>query len=140
VRLLIGALTVCCLVGCPNRSQIILLTEPDRIPVEVGHYPDYVEVLYGQHAYGRQLAAIRKDIEAHESILRRLVRERIALKAPLEFEFKYAAVDTSRTRLILRYFAPDPAPQLTAGWEVFLVYALPRYRLMSAWVAAVPLE
>jgi len=116
------------------------LAEPNRVPVEVGHYPDYVEILYGEHRYGRQVATLRRDAETHEAVLRRLVRERIDLKAPLEFEFKYAALDSGRTRLILRYFARDPEPQLIAGWEVFLVYSLPRRRLISARVAEVPLE
>lgn len=140
MRCLFYLLLVCWLLGCPYRSQVAQLAEPNRLPVEVGHYPEYIEVLYGRHGYGRRVESLRRDIEAHESVLRRLVRERIDLKAPLEFQFKYAAVDTSRTRLILRYFAPDPSPQLIAGWEVFLIYSLPRCRLVAARVAEVPLE
>jgi hypothetical protein len=106
----------------------------------VGHYPDFVAILYGPHRYQPAIDRLRADAEAHEPLLRRVVREHIDLKSPLEFEFKYAAVDTAAGILLLRYFAPHPDPVLIAGWQVQLVYRLPRALLERTYVEEVPLE
>jgi len=126
--------------SCPNRSQVVRLLTPEGPPVEVGHYPDYLRILSGNDRLSVRAAALRPDIESHESVLRTIVRQRIQLKAPLEFQFKYAGYDSVHQRLVLRYFARNPNPVEIAGWEVFLVYTLPRPRLLKAFVAEVPLE
>jgi len=137
LRLLCLALV---LVACPNRSQVARLIQPGGPPVEVGHYPDYLVMLPGADPLARKAERLRPDIEGHESTLRRIVRDRIELKAPLEFRFMYAGHDSTHQRLIMRYFARDPNPSVFAGWQVQLVYALPSLRLVRAFVEAVPLE
>jgi ferredoxin-NADP reductase len=52
----------------------------------------------------------------------------------------YVGHDSANSRVILRYFARDPDPVIFAGWQVQLVYALPRMRLVRAYVEQVPLE
>ncbi len=83
---------------------------------------------------------LRADVEANEQILRKVVRQHIDLKSPLEFSFKYSAIDTSTNILLLRYFAPHPQPVLIAGWQAQLVYSLPHGRLERVYVEEVPLE
>lgn len=116
------------------------LTEPGGPKVSVGRYPGPVEILGGAHPLARRADLWRKDIDCHERVLRDLVRSRFELKAPLEFGFMYAGYDSTAGNAIVRYFAHDPNPVELAGWEVFLVYALPRGRLAAAWVNEVPLE
>jgi hypothetical protein len=108
--------------------------------VVVGHYPDYVQIIYGPSRLQPIIDRLRADIEANEPILRRIVREHIELKSPLEFSFKYAATDSSVGLLLLRYFAPHPNPVLIAGWQVQLLYRLPSAVLERVFVEEVPLE
>jgi hypothetical protein len=83
---------------------------------------------------------LRADVEAHEQILRRLVRERISVKSPLEFQFMYIAHDSLNRQIILRYFSRAADQREFAGWQVQLVYALPSLQPVHAYVQAVPLE
>jgi len=128
------------LLACPPASQVARLAGPDGPPVEVGRYPDYVVMLGGDHPLARRAEKLRPDIEGHESILRQMVRDRIETKSPLEFRFMYVGYDSIHQRLIMRYFARHPDPSTIAGWQVQLIYALPRLRLVRAYVQEVPLE
>lgn len=134
------AVCILFLVGCPYRSEVRRLTSPTPPPVAVGHHPDYVEILYGHRGLEPLINRLRRDAEANEQILRKVVREHIDLKSPLEFSFKYAAVDTAARILLLRYFAPHPEPVLIAGWQVQLIYCLPSGMLQKVYVEEVPLE
>jgi len=116
------------------------LTTAPPPSVVVGHFPDYVEILYGPHRLQPLVDRLRADVEGHEHVLRRIVRDRIELKSPLEFEFSYAAVDTAAGIVLLRYFAPHPDPVLVAGWQAQLIYRLPRGSLDRVYVEEVPLE
>lgn len=135
--LLICLLTI---TGCPHRSEVRRLASVNSPPVVVGHYPDYIEILYGNRRFESLISRLRSDAEANEQILRNIVRRHIELKSPLEFSFKYAAIDTSAGVLLLRYFAPHPEPILIAGWQAQLVYRLPSGRLEKVYVEEVPLE
>ncbi len=83
---------------------------------------------------------LRADIEAHEPVLRRLVRDRLDIKSPLEFQFMYVGHDSVNQRLIIRYFARAATAREIAGWQAQLVYSLPSLRPVHAYVQAVPLE
>jgi len=92
------------------------------------------------HPLSLKAAPLRADVEAHEPVLRRLVRDRISAKFPLEFQFMYVGHDSLNRRLILRYFSRAAIQGEIAGWQVQLVYALPSLQPMHAYVQAVPLE
>ncbi len=124
----------------PAGSQVIRLVEPHGPKVEVSHYPGYVRMLSGGHPVVKKSEAWCKDIECHEKVLRRIVREHFDVKTPLEFDYMYTGFDSTRNAAIVRYFAFNADPIEIAGWEVLLVYALSSGRLAQAFVAAVPLE
>jgi hypothetical protein len=128
------------LVACPSRSQVRLLARADGPPVVVGHYPDYLVMLSGDHPLARKADRLRQDVESHESFIRHLTRSRFDIRPPLEFSFMYVAYDSASSSLVLRYFARNPEPVIFAGWQVQLVYSLPALRLARAYVEEVPLE
>ena len=109
-------------------------------PVDSGHYPGSVRMLSVDHPLSIKAAPLRADIESHEQVLRRLVRDRIALKSPLEFQFMYVGHDSVNQRLIVRYFARAAIQKEIAGWQAQLVYSLPSLRPVHAYVQTVPLE
>ncbi len=115
-------------------------TDASAPPVDSGRYPGSLRILPADHPLSVDAAPLRADVEAHEPILRRFVRQRISVKSPLEFQFMYVGQDSANRRLILRYFARAAIPNEIAGWQVQLVYALPSLRPVHAYVQALPLE
>ena len=97
-------------------------------------------MLPADYPLSSRAASLRADIEAHENVLRRIVRDRISAKSPLEFQFMYAGHDSTGDRLVLRYFARAAVPDEIAGWQVQLVYSLPALLPVHAYVKALPLE
>jgi len=134
---LLGCLLIA---ACPPRSQVRLLDRSDGPPVIVGHYPDYLVMLSGEHRLVRKTEWLRHDVESNESLIRQLARSRFDIRPPLEFMFMYVGYDSLNSNVILRYFARDPDPVIYAGWQIQLVYALPALRLVRAYVEQVPLE
>ena len=114
--------------------------DSDAPPVDSGRYLGSLRILPSDHPLAIDAAPLRADVEGHESVLRRLVRERISVKSPLEFQLMYVAQDSAKQRLILRYFSRAPVQNDIAGWQVQLVYSLPSLRPVHAFVQALPLE
>ena len=115
-------------------------TDADAPPVDSGRYPGSLRILPSDHQLAVDAAALRADVEAHERVLRKLVRERISVKSPLEFQFMYVGQDSANRRLILRYFSRAAVQNEIAGWQVQLVYSLPSLRPVHAYVQPLPLE
>ncbi len=126
--------------ACPPESQVRLLARTDGPPVIVGHYPDYLVMLPGDHQLVRKTERLRHDIESNESLIRQLARSRFDIRPPLEFMFMYVGYDSLNANVVLRYFARNPDPVIYAGWQLQLVYALPTLRLVRAYIEQVPLE
>jgi len=128
---------------CPavdaSRSVTRFVAE-DAPPVEVGRYRAYLVMLPADHPLAVRAGPLRADVEAHEPVLRRLVRDRLEVKSPLEFQFTYVGCDSVNRRLILRYFARAAVQSEIAGWQTQFVYSLPSLRPVHAYVEAVPLE
>ena len=122
-----------------SRSVTRFIAE-DAPPVEVGRYRDFLRMLPADHLLAVKAGPLRADIEAHEQVLRRLVRDHLEVKSPLEFQFMYAGHDSVGHRLILRYFARAAVQKEIAGWQVQLIYSLPSFLPVHAYVQAVPLE
>jgi len=97
-------------------------------------------MLSPDHPLSAKAALLRADVESHEQVLRKLVRDRISAKSPLEFQLMYVAQDSVNRQLVLRYFSRAAVQQEIAGWQVQLVYSLPSLRPVRAYVQAVPLE
>jgi hypothetical protein len=97
-------------------------------------------MLSSDHPLSVKAGPLRADVESHEQILRKLVRDRISVKSPLEFQFMYVGQDSQNSRLILRYFSRAADQREFAGWQVQLVYSLPSLQPEHAYVQAVPLE
>ena len=142
-------LTFLLLAGCQhclqcrgvNVSQSVTrFTAADAPPVDSGRYPGPLRMLASGDPLSAKADPLRADVESHEQILRKLVRERISVKSPLEFQFMYVGHDSVNRRLILRYFARAAIQNEIAGWQAQLVYSLPSLRPVHAYVQAVPLE
>ena len=115
-------------------------TDADAPPVDSGRYPGPLRMLSSDHPLSVKAATLRADVESHEQVLRKLVRERISVKSPLEFQFMYVGHDSLNGRLILRYFSRAANQEKIAGWQVQLIYSLPELRPVHAYVQALPLE
>ena len=137
------------LIGCRHCLRYHRVTAPQSVtqflaadapPVDSGRYPGPLKMLSTDHPLSVKAAPLRADAESHEQVLRRLLRDRITVKSPLEFQFMYVGYDSLHSRLILRYFSRAVIQKEIAGWQVQLVYSLPRLRPVHAYVQAVPLE
>ena len=126
--------------GIDASQSVTRFIAADAPPVDSGHYPDPFEFLSAGHPLIIKAAPLRADVEAHAQVLPRLVRERISLKSPLEFQLMYVGHDSTNHRLILRYFSRAAVQTEIAGWQLQLVYSLPSLRPEHAYVQAVPLE
>jgi len=126
--------------GIGASQSVTRFTDADAPPVDSGRYPGSVRMLPADHPLSVKAAPLRADVEAHEHVLRRLVRDRISVKSPLEFQFMYVGHDSLKRRLIFRYFSRAAIQREIAGWQVQLIYALPSLRPAHAYVQAVPLE
>jgi hypothetical protein len=126
--------------GVNASRSVTRFAAADALPVDSGRYPGPLRMLSSDHPLFVKTATLRADAEAHEQILRKLVRDRISVKSPLEFQFMFAAQDSLNHQLILRYFSRAADQTEFAGWQVQLVYSLPSLRPVHAYVQAVPLE
>jgi hypothetical protein len=126
--------------GVGASGSVTRFAAADAPPVDSGHYPGPLRMLSPDHPLSVKAASLRADAESHEQVLRKLVRDRISVKSPLEFQFMYAGQDSVNRRLVLRYFSRAAVQREVAGWQVQLVYALPSLRPVRAYVQAVPLE
>ena len=126
--------------GVGASRSVMRFLAADAPPVDSGRYPGPLKMVHSDHPLAVKAAPLRTDAEAHEQVLRRLVRDRISVKSPLEFQFMYVGHDSLNSRLVLRYFSRAAVQNELAGWQVQLVYALPSLRPVHAYVQAVPLE
>lgn len=142
VPVLLCLVSLCCVLACsPPKSQVLRLERRGGPIIHTGLYPGYIRILSAEEPLARRAEAWCRDVECNEKVLRRLVRERFDTdKSPLEFRHMFTALDSARNVVLVRYFAFHPNPSVIAGWEVFLVYELPRGMLTEAHVAEVPLE
>jgi hypothetical protein len=149
MRIAAALLSGLVLVGChrciqcravgASRSITVYLTA-DAPPVDIGRYPGPLRMLAAADPLSAKAAPLRADVEAHEQVLRRLMRERISAKSPLEFQFMYAGHDSLNRQIVLRYFSRAADQTEFAGWQIQLVYSLPSFRPVHAYVQALPLE
>jgi hypothetical protein len=149
VRRALAFLPLLFLIGCRHclggsgvdaSRSVTRYAAADAPPVDSGRYPGPLRMLSPDGPLAVKAGPLRADVESHEQILRRLVRDRISTKSPLEFHFMYVAQDSLNSRLVLRYFARAWGQTEFAGWQVQLVYKLPSFRPERAYVEAVPLE
>jgi hypothetical protein len=149
VRVVVVLLSGLLLVGCHHclrcrgadaSQSVTRFTAADAPPVDSGRYPGPFRIIASDHPLAVKAALLRADVEAHEPVLRQLVRERISVKSPLEFHFMYVGRDSAKSRLILRYFSRAAVQNEIAGWQVQLVYSLPALRPVHAYVQALLLE
>jgi hypothetical protein len=146
---LASILCVLALLGCRHctksgtvsgKSSVATFLSSDSPPVTVGRYSGQLRILPQGHAVSLKAEPLRQDALSHESILRRLVREHIEVKDPLEFRFMYTGHDSLSREVVLRFFARKPVPTDIAGWQVMLVYSEPSLVLLRVCVSEVPLE
>jgi len=126
--------------GVGTSRSVSRFVAADAPPVDSGRYPRPLRMLSSDHPLSVKAATLRADVESHEQVLRKLVRERISVKSPLEFQFMYVGHDSLNSRLILRYFSRAANQEEIAGWQVQLIYSLPELKPVHAYVQALPLE
>jgi hypothetical protein len=142
-------LTFLLLAGCRHCLQcrglnaarsVTRFAATDAPPVDSGRYRGPLRMLASGDPLSTKADPLRADVEAHEQILRKLVRKRISVKSPLEFRFMYVGHDSVNQQLILRYFSRAADQSEFAGWQVQFVYSLPSLKPVHAYIEAVPLE
>ena len=126
--------------GVDASHSVTRFTAADAPPVDSGRYPGPLQTVASGAPLSVKADPLRADVEAHEQVLRKLMRERISVKSPLEFQFMYVGHDSLNDQLILRYFSRAADQREFAGWQVQLVYSLPLLKPVHAYVQAVPLE
>jgi hypothetical protein len=140
VLTLFGCQYCCRPQGVGASQSVARFLAKDAPPVDSGHYPGSLRMLPVDDPLTVKAGPLRSDVEAHEQVLRKLVRGRLDVKSPLEFQFMYVGHDSVNHRLILRYFARAAVQKEIAGWQAQIVYSLPSLRPVHAYVQAVPLE
>ena len=83
---------------------------------------------------------LRADAEAHENVLRKLTRDRLQIKQPLEFRYMFTGYDSLNNRAVLRFFARSVDQKEIAGWQLQLLYDGKTLRPIRAYVMPLPLE
>jgi hypothetical protein len=126
--------------GVGASQSVTRFAAADAPPIDSGHYPGPLRMLAADHSLSVKAGPLRADVESHEQVLRKLVRERISVKSPLEFQFMYVGHDSLNHRLMLRYFSRAADQTVFAGWQIQLIYSLPSLSPVHAYVQAVPLE
>jgi hypothetical protein len=140
VMLLVGCRHCVRCNGVDASQSVTRFIGADAPPVDSGRYSGPLRMLSSDHPLSNRATPLRADVEAHENVVRKLVRHRIPVKSPLEFHFMYVGHDSVNNRLILRYFSRAAVQDEIAGWQVQLVYSLPHLRPEHAYVQAMPLE
>jgi len=149
MRLLAASALFLVLCGCHHccrrdranpQSPVTAFLSPNPPPTDSGRYKERFEILTAAHPVSTRMEPLRADAEAHENVLRRIARERLEIKSPLEFRFMFTGYDSLNNRAVLRFFARSADQTEIAGWQLQLLYDYRTLRPIHAYVMPLPLE
>lgn len=90
--------------------------------------------------YKRVVDGFRSEIEKNRALLLMITKEHYDVSGMLFYKFKFAALDSIRTYLILRYFARIYNHPLLAGYQIQFVFNAESRELVKIYTAEVALE
>lgn len=134
-------LTACmCAAGCSRKSTLQRIDEGDLSSVVQGRYTGTTRFLRDGAEYKETVDAIRAEIEAHEDLLMFMTEKYFPIDELMSYSFKFALVDETKKKLILRYFARLPDHPVFAGCQLQFIYDLDTRQIAKIFTSEVPLE
>jgi hypothetical protein len=132
--LLVVFLTMAC---ASPRDPFAQLEAGDYSIVEEGRYPFTTKTLREPDT----LEQFHQRIEANLSLLEEMAHSLFPDETHrLFFKYKFTSVDVARDRLIVRYFAQIPYPEIFAGYQCQFVFNLETGVLEEVFLSKIPLE
>jgi len=140
MRLFVSKAILILLVGCNTGSQIRNFLSSSNPEIHVGRYPHYFRLMSNEEIEKRKIGPLIKDGLRHRLWLEQELKARLGISLPTPIRYYYAGYDSVNQRIVIRYFAADPQPLLTAGWQIQLIYLYPALVLDEIYLDEIPLE
>ncbi len=128
------------LVNCNTGSQIRNFLSSSTPKIYVGRYPHYFRLMSDEEIEKRKIAPLIKDGLRHRLWLEQELKAKLGISLPTPIKYFYTGYDSVNQRIVIRYFAADPQPLLTAGWQLQLIYLYPALVLDEIYLDEIPLE
>lgn len=128
------------LMVCHVYDPLKELKQGDFDIVEPGKYHGTTIFLRAGTPYKDVADILRHEIEQNRDLLPIITRKHYDVQERLVYEFKFAALDSIRDTLILRYFARIYDHQILAGYQIQFVFKAGSRELVSIFTAEVGLE
>jgi len=128
------------LLGCTRYDFVKEVERFDSAQVKKEWYSNWTFADPTGGEYHKLVIDRRKVIERDSLFLIRIVSRHFPLEKDARFQFKFAAPDSLKSLLALRYFTPIKDHPEIAGYQVYFVFWLKTERLAGIYVSEVPLE
>ncbi len=141
-RILLWALMIIVIaaIGCSRKTLLQRIDEGDLSSVYQGRYQGTTRFLRDGAEYKETVDKIRREIEAHEDLLKIMTEKYFPVDELMAYKFKFAMVDETQGELVLRYFARLTDHPVFAGCQLQFVYDLNARQLSEILTSEVPLE
>ena len=128
-----------------SKDPFVQLEAGDYSIVEVGRYPYTTRTVRDltklEEPVGTSLKELREKIDARLPLLAEMADSLFPDETHrLFFKYKFTSIDEERDRLIVRYFAPIPYPEIFAGYQCQFVLNLESGTLEQVFLTKIPLE
>jgi len=128
------------ILACQTYNPFKSLKQGDFEIVCAGKYKEATIFLRDGAEYKRVVDEFRSEIEKNRALLLMITKEHYDVSGMLFYKFKFAALDSIRTYLILRYFARIYNHPLLAGYQIQFVFNAESRELVKIYTAEVALE
>lgn len=128
------------ILACQTYNPFKNLKQGDFDIVVAGKYKEATIFLRDGAEYKRVVDGFRSEIEKNRALLLMITKEHYDVSGMLFYKFKFAALDSIRTYLILRYFARIYNHPLLAGYQIQFVFNAESRELIKIYTAEVALE
>jgi len=128
------------MLACQTYNPFKSLNQGDFEIVCPGKYKEATIFLRDGAEYKRVVDGFRSEIEKNRALLLMITKEHYDVSGMLFYKFKFAALDSIRTYLILRYFARIYNHPLLAGYQIQFVFNAESRELIKIYTAEVALE
>ncbi len=95
--------------------------------------------IYAEPTEEETINSLRAHIEKNLDVLQ-IISDKYFGRSILFYNFKFAALDQEKNRLVLRYFARITDDPIYAGYQIQFVYDINSKRLIQIFTCEVPLE
>jgi hypothetical protein len=127
------------ILSCGGSSGVSAVRAGDYSIVGRGTYRGQLE-FQGDGGDLESVKKLRTEIEQDEMIILDMISDRFYTIPHAPYEFKFAAIDESSDRLVLRYFARIFEHPIYAGYQIQFVFVHSSGKLLRILTAEVPLE